>query len=112
MEAIDSRESLERDQERFLHDIAVNEQELQDLKAGKKTLKQFFARNKEQMAADLAIENQKNKEEVEALRTLNLMAAEITVDELAKGYRKRREELWRKAWKIFAGEEEEASRFL
>jgi hypothetical protein len=64
------------------------------------------------MAADLAMENQKIKEEVEALRTLNLMAAEITVDELALGYRKRREGLWRKAWGIFAAEEGETSRFL
>jgi hypothetical protein len=52
------------------------------------------------------------RQEVEALRGVNLMAAEITVTELAQGYRKRREELWRKAWSMFANEDGDTSKFL
>lgn len=64
------------------------------------------------MAAELSEQNVKMRQEVEALRGVNLMAAEITVAELAQGYRKRREGLWRKAWSIFANEEGESSKFL
>ena len=49
---------------------------------------------------------------MEALRTLNLIVAEITAGQLAQGYRRRREELWRKAWGMFVGAEEELGKFL
>jgi hypothetical protein len=81
---------LEREQRRLLHDIAVNGNELADIKAGKKTLKQFFSGNKEQLIAELTKKNEELAGEVEALKLVNLMAAEVAVGQLVQTYRKRR----------------------
>ena len=74
----------------LLHDIAVNGNELADIKAGKKTLKQFFSGNKEQLIADLTKKNEELAGEVDALKLINLMAAEVTAGQLIQTYKKRR----------------------
>jgi hypothetical protein len=54
------------------------------------TLKQFFSRNHEQLAAELQLANQTLKQEVESLAVLNMITAEISSSQLAQGYRQRR----------------------
>jgi hypothetical protein len=85
---------------------------LLDIRAGKKTLKQFFGGSKEKLAAEIEQASLKLREDVEVIRVLNLIVAEITVGQMVQGYRKRREELWRKAWKLFVGEEDELAKFM
>lgn len=47
------------------------------------TLKQFFNHNKEQLSADLAKQTGELREELEALRVLNLVVTEITIGQLS-----------------------------
>ena len=61
-----------------------------DIKAGKKTLKQFFSGDKEQLIADLTKKNEELGGEVDALKLVNLMAAEVTAGQLIQTYKKRR----------------------
>jgi hypothetical protein len=53
-------------------------------------LKQFFSGNKEQLIAELTKKNEELAGEVEALKLVNLMAAEVAVGQLVQTYRKRR----------------------
>lgn len=76
------------------------------------TLKQFFSSKRDELATELQQANHNLKQEVEALRLLNLIAAEITVSQLAQGYRRRREELWRAAWSSYVGKEQELAAIL